>query len=112
MSAYELRSYQIAPGKMDTIQTIFRELVIPMLGDFGIESVGYWATPEGDALHYIVRHDSLNAIEGNWDRFHADPRWKPGLQAREKGETVELETKAVPLVAIPGLPAAEPRAGR
>ncbi len=40
MSAYELRNYWIAPDKMDTIEHIFRELVLPMLWEYEIESVG------------------------------------------------------------------------
>jgi len=52
----------------------------------------------------VVRHDSLDVIDGNWNRFHADPRWRPGLAAREHGKTVVISTKSVPLAGIAGLP--------
>lgn len=104
MSAYELRIYQIAPGKMKVIQSIFSELVVPMLPDYGIESIGYWSTPDETTLYYVVRHASLAVIHENWDRFHADPRWKPGLTEREQGQTVVTRTESVPLVGMAGLP--------
>ena len=112
MSAYELRVYQIAPGKIGVIQEIFRDLVIPMLPEYSIESVGYWAAPDDATLYYIARHDSLNVIDENWKRFHADPRWAPGLAARERGQTVVTDTKSVPLVGIPGTPPANNEANR
>lgn len=103
MSAYELRIYQIAPGKIGVIQEIFRDLVIPMMPDYSIEGIGYWASLDHATLYYIVRHESLDVIGENWDRFHADPRWVPGLAARERGETVVTSTKSVPLVGIAGM---------
>ncbi len=109
MSAYELRIYEIAEDGLETVFTIFRELVVPMLPDYRIKSFGYWASADGRTLNYVVEHESLDAIEGNWKRFHADPRWKPGLAAREGGRKVVMKTSSVPLVGIAGLP---PLAGR
>jgi hypothetical protein len=104
MKAYELRIYQVAPGKMEVLQGIFHELVIPMLPDYAIGSIGYWSTLDGLTLYYLVSHDSLNVMEDNWEHFHADLRWKPGLAAREQGQTVVTGTESVPLVGIAGLP--------
>ena len=104
MSAYELRIYTVAADRMPVLRSIFHDLVIPMLSDYSIESVGYWSTPDECKLYYIVRHESQDAIAENWDRFHADPRWKPGLAAREQGETVVEATQSVPLLGIEGLP--------
>ena len=109
MSAYELRIYKVAEGRMPILRNIFQELVLPMLSEYTIESVGYWTTPNSRTLYYIVRHESLDAIVGNWDRFHADPRWKPGLAAREQGEAVVEATQSVSLLSMEGLPPA--RAG-
>ncbi len=51
MSAFELRVYKIAPGEMAVIEDIFRALVLPMLSDYAIESVGYWSTPDDTTLY-------------------------------------------------------------
>ncbi len=76
-----------------------------MPGDYDIESVGYWMTPAGDKLYYVVRHACLDAIEDNWACFHADSRWQPGLDARQGDHTVVTQTESVPLVALTGLAA-------
>jgi predicted SnoaL-like aldol condensation-catalyzing enzyme len=105
-SAYELRIYDIAPGQMDLIQTIFRDLVTPLMPEYGIEGVGYWATPDGTRLYWVVRHSSQDVIAANWDRFHADPRWAERLPAFERGRTVVTGTQSVPLVGVAALPPA------
>ena len=104
MSAYELRIYTVAAGEMPVLHGIFRDLVLPMLPDYSIASVGYWSTPDQRTLYYIVRHASVAAITGNWDRFHADPRWQPGLAERQHGRTVVENTQSVPPLGIEGLP--------
>ncbi len=104
MRAYELRIYDVAAGMMPTMRRIFHDLVLPMLSDYAIESVGYWSTPEERKLYYVVRHESLEAIVGNWDRFHDDPGWKRGLAERVEGRTVVEATQSVPLLGIEGLP--------
>lgn len=50
-AAYELRVYQIAPGQMPLMQDILRDLVTPLMSEFGITGLGYWATPDAAALH-------------------------------------------------------------
>ena len=104
MSAYELRIYQVAVGEIETLQKIFRELVIPMLPDHRIRSVGYWKAPDDATLNYIVEHESLGVIEGNWERFHADPRWSAGLLQHRGDRKVVLEVKSTTLIGVPGLP--------
>ena len=89
---------------METLRKIFLELVLPMLPDYGIRSVAYWKAPDDSTLNYIVEHDSLEVIERNWDRFHADLRWEAGLHERRGDRKVVLEVKSTPLVGVPGLP--------
>lgn len=104
MPAYELRIYRVAPGEMATLETIFRELVLPMLPDFGIRSIGYWKAPDESSFDYIVEHDDLAAISPNWDRFHADPRWVAGLSHHRGDRTVVENVQSIPLVGVTGLP--------
>ena len=37
---YELRVYQIAPGKMETLHRVFKETVVPLFEQYGIKIVG------------------------------------------------------------------------
>lgn len=104
MSAYELRTYQIAPSKMVDVEEIMRNLVQPIMPDYNMEGVGYWARPDGTVLYYVVRHRDVETIASDWDSFHADPRWKSGMEERKSKEPVVTHVETAPLIGIPGLP--------
>ena len=104
MSAYELRTYQIAPDKMPDIEEIMRNLVEPIMPDYNMEGVGYWAKPDGTVFYYVVRHRDVEVIASDWDSFHADPRWKSGMAERKSKEPIVIHVETAPLVGIPGLP--------
>jgi hypothetical protein len=108
MGAYELRIYDVAGREMATLETIFRELVLPMLPDFGISGIGYWKAPDDSTFTYVVEHDELAAIQSNWDRFHADPRWSVGLRRLRGERTVVQQVRSVALVGVAGLPPLAP----
>lgn len=103
MPAYELRTYQIASGGMPTVERIFRELVAPMLPDNDMKGIGFWASADDATLYYVVEHESEAVIQENWNRFHADPRWQPGLAEREHAEPAVTHTDSVALRGIEGL---------
>lgn len=103
MSAYELRIYSIAPGRMADIQEAFRALVAPLMAEHDMAGLGYWAAPDGSKLYYVVRHHDLGAIAGDWDRFHADPRWVEGIGMRERGSPFVTGIESVPLAGVDGL---------
>lgn len=46
MSAYELRIYQIAPGKMDATQGVMRDIMAPLMREYAMDGFGFWATPD------------------------------------------------------------------
>ncbi len=104
MSAYELRTYQIAPDKMLDIEEVMRALVQPIMPDHNMEGIGYWAKPDGTVFYYIVRHRDVEGIASDWDSFHADSRWKMGMAERKGKEPIVLHVESDPLLGIPGLP--------
>ena len=104
MSAYELRTYQIAPNKMPEMEQVLRDLVQTIMPDYNMEGVGYWSTPDGSVLYYVVRHRELEVIASDWEEFHADPRWLRGVEQRKYEDSVVTHVATASLVAIPGLP--------
>ncbi len=98
MSAYELRTYQIAPHKMRDIEEIMRNLVQPIMPDYNMEGVGYWAKPDGTVLYYVVRHRDVEVIASDWDSFHADPRWKFGRAERKSKEPIVTQVETAALI--------------
>ncbi len=103
MSAYELRTYQIAPDRMAAVIDVMKELVEPIMPD-SIEGIGYWSSPDEKTLYWIAKHDSLDLIKTNWDRFHADPRWVEGLAARKALEPIVTHVASVSMLGRDGLP--------
>ena len=104
MSVYELRIYDIMPGKMDAIQGVMRELMVPLMPTYGMEAVGFWKASDEDTIYWIVRHDGLDAIVPNWDRFHGDAGGQRALAARTGGNPFVKRQRGLPLVGVPGLP--------
>jgi len=82
---YELRIYEAMPGRLTDVLNKFREHTLPLWERHGIETVGFWTTvvgPSANALHYMLRWESLAERERLWATFLKDPDW-----ARAKKET-------------------------
>lgn len=104
MAAYDLRIYDVAEGEFDMLERVLRELALPLMPDHGMEPVGFWADKAANRLYQISRHSSLSAVQGNWDRFHADSRWVPGLQERRGERSAVSRVTTTLLTGIQGMP--------
>ena len=102
MSTYDLRIYHVAEGELETLARVLRELALPMMPDYGMRGIGFWTDKVSSTLYQISEHRSASAIEGDWDRFHADPRWQSGLKKHRQDRTVVREVKI--LSGIAGMP--------
>ena len=91
---YELRVYQIAPGKMETLHRVFKETVVPLFEQYGIKIVGFWepigcevSNPPhkmelhnpmfplpGQSFAYMVAFESEAQREKIWPAFEQDPQ--------------------------------------
>ena len=77
---YELRTYTTHEGKLDDLNTRFRDHTVALFKKHGMESVGYWVPTDGPAaentLIYVIKHQSREAAAESWKAFLADPQWK------------------------------------
>jgi hypothetical protein len=83
---FELRTYTAAPGRLDALNTRFRDHTCKLFEKHGITNVGYW-TPIDNAenkLIYMLAHASREAADKSWKAFGADPDWQT---ARKESET-------------------------
>jgi hypothetical protein len=82
---YELRSYEVLPGRMPAMHARFQNHTIGIFRKHGIEVVGFWDVVIGtsNVLHYILRFDDLGHRERAWATFLADPDW---LRVRAESE--------------------------
>jgi hypothetical protein len=91
---FELRVYHALPGRLDALQSNFRDHTIGIFNKHHLTSVGYWVpqdSPQKDnTLIYILAHESREAAQKNWADFRADPEWQAVAKASEAtGKTVE-----------------------
>mgnify|MGYP001162604743 FL=1 len=100
---YELRTYQVVPGKMAELNARFREITTGLFEKHGMIIIGFWETAIGDAttteLIYMLAFDNLADYEQAWNAFIDDAEWQ---------EAKRLTESDGPLVNIAGSKILEP----
>ncbi len=84
---YELRMYEVFPGKMATLHCRFEEYTVPLWQRLGVKIIGFWTTtigPSHNQLVYILAFESLAHREDIWKKFKSDPIWLKALEESEK----------------------------
>jgi hypothetical protein len=82
---YEMRVYYAAPGKLDELQTRFRNHTLKLFEKHGMSNVGYWVpldNPERQLI-YILSYPNKEARDKAWKAFMADPDWQKAQKASE-----------------------------
>jgi len=81
---FELLVYHTLPGKAPALESVFRDASKVMAGH-GINVVGFWVPNEDpvwkDTFIYVVAHPSREEAKKNWDALHADPLFRPYIEA-------------------------------
>jgi hypothetical protein len=74
---YELRVYDVNPGKMKAIQDRFRDHVIQLFMKHGMKVTHFWEDSDeaNNCLYYVVEHANMEMRNLNYDRFRNDPEW-------------------------------------
>lgn len=74
---YELRTYTSHPGKLEALESRFRNHTMGLFEKHGIKNVSYWKPVEQpNTLIYLVAHSSELEAANNWQAFGADPEWQ------------------------------------
>ncbi len=85
---FELRTYHAADGKMDALNSRFRDHTCALFKKHGMTIIGFWNPSEAkDAdktLVYLLAFPSREAADQSWKSFMADPEWKEAKTASEK----------------------------
>lgn len=84
---FELRVYHTNPGKLDALNTRFRDHTNKLFKKHGMEMIAYWTpadSPDSEnTLVYILAYPSREAREASWKAFREDPAW---IKAKEESE--------------------------
>ena len=84
---YELRIYEVAPGRMPALNERFANHTLKFFEKHGIKVVGFWTEEVGTSnqLIYMTAFDSLAEREKRWGAFGQDPDWVK-LRQQSDGE--------------------------
>ena len=84
-ACFELRIYHAAEGKLDALNTRFKDHTTALFTRHGMTNVGYWMPLDNaqQLLIYLLSYPDLAAREASWKAFQADPEWKAAKAASE-----------------------------
>lgn len=74
---FEMRTYTTFEGKLEALNSRFRDHTLTLFEKHGMKNIGYWIpvdTP--NTLIYIVAHKSKTKAGESWKNFINDPDWK------------------------------------
>ena len=104
---YELRDYEIVPGRMKSIVDRFHNVTLAMFKKHGIRALMFWEPVIGTSNHliYLVEWNSLAEREERWNAFAGDPEWVAARDASEKDGPIVARVTNTILKEIPALSA-------
>jgi hypothetical protein len=109
---YEMRIYYAASGKLDALNTRFRDHTCKLFEKHGMENIGYWLpiTNTENKLVYLLAYPSREAREKAWKAFGADPEWQAAYKASEKDGKLVTKADSIFLAATDFSPLIKPSA--
>ena len=86
---FEMRTYHAAPGKMEALNSRFRDTTTKLFTKHGMTVVAYWIPMDKDGkyentLVYMLAFPSHAARDKAWKEFSDDPEWKAAKADSEK----------------------------
>lgn len=74
---YEMRVYDVTPGKMEAIIERFDKHVVALFNKHGMTIRHFWvdADDANNRLYYVVEHSDMETRNAHYERFRADPEW-------------------------------------
>lgn len=75
---YELRVYNVSPGRMPDLLKRFDQITIPIWKRHGFRPIAFFTTMIGENnnhLHYMLGWETLAEREQKWAAFQADKEW-------------------------------------
>lgn len=96
---FELRTYTTPPGKLDALQSRFRDHTVKIFDKHGMKSIGYWVPQDAplkeNTLIYILAHESRDAAAKSWAAFRTDPDWVKAKAESEKDGPLTTKVESV-----------------
>lgn len=95
---YELRNYEVMPGKILVLNERFAKVTMPLFEKYGFKVVGFWTAEVGTSniLTYMLAFEDMAQREKAWTAFRADPvRAKAFAESERDGVLVARITNSI-----------------
>src|SRR5688572_32525964 len=96
---FEIRTYTAVPGRLDALNTRFRDHTVKLFTKHGMTHVGYWIPADPplsqNTLMYVLAHQSREAATKSWEAFRRDPDWIKARDESQKDGTLTLKVESV-----------------
>ena len=96
---FELRTYTAPEGKLDALNTRFRDHTLALFKKHGLTSIGYFVPQDApnsqNTLVYVLAHPSREAAKTNWAAFQADPDWQKAYRESEANGRLTSKVESV-----------------
>ena len=90
---FELRVYHAVPGKMQALESRFRNKTSELLAKHNLNVVGYWISEDAPAWDntfiWVVAHSSREEAKKNWEEMRADPEFQEMLKSEQTEKLVQ-----------------------
>tara|TARA_S200000501_G_C20577023_1_gene635503 strand:- start:36 stop:362 length:327 start_codon:yes stop_codon:yes gene_type:complete len=84
---YEIRIYECFAGKLENLNSRFRNHTLKLFEKHGIKNIGYWENdvgPNSNTLTYLLAYPSHDSRAKSWKEFREDPEWKKVVEDSHK----------------------------
>ena len=85
---YELRKYDIQPGKQAALLERFSGFTVPKWGEYGIRPVGFWTPQIGAHSNHLIYILAWESFEERMTKF---PAWQADPERARKWEETEQD---------------------
>ena len=111
---FEMRTYYAAPGKLDALNTRFRDHTCQLFTKHGMTNIGYWTPIENtdSKLVYVLAYPDRAGRETAWKEFMADPDWQTAAKASEVDGKLVTKVEQLFMNATDFSPAIQPSKGK
>jgi hypothetical protein len=96
---FELRRYISPAGKLQDLQSRFRDHTVELFTKHGMAQFAYWTPMDkkqgaDNTLIYILAHESKEARDQSFAAFGKDPAWKSARAASEKNGSLTSKVES------------------
>jgi hypothetical protein len=90
---YELRIYEVAPGRLHELHQRFETVTLKMFEKYGVRQAGFWTAEVGTSneLFYMLAWEDLAEREQKWDALMAE--WNETQAATEGDRPLVLRRR-------------------